>query len=297
MSVVKFSPIVTQVLEAANYTHAMHPNRITTIHDIECPPGKGWVVSLLGPNYMGNPAEEASVQLMVDAADVGQGGTLGMQMYHIGGPGNQLSNGIEQAGYASFTRAMFLGTETPGATYVRPNGVVVTWTQQNNIDMAAQLELLARVLAELNRTTGLPLVQLTLDQLRQAHDDYEAGRDQSVAGICRHMDWTAAGASNTTHEDPSDNYPMDVLLAKANAYAHGTPTPTPAPAPTDLLEDIMALDRTSADYKNLVADIAASVWTSINGASGGGEGATLGDIFTVSRAIKADTSTLVSRSK
>jgi hypothetical protein len=229
VSVVKFSPIVTQVLEAANYTHALHPNKIASIHTIECPAGKGWVVGLLGPNYMGNPAIQASVQLMVDAADVGQGGTLGMQMWHVGGPGNQLSNGIEQAGYASFSRAMFLGTEQVGGTYVRPNGAVVSWTQQNNVDMAAQLELLARVLAELNRTTGLPLVQLTLDQLRQAHDDYQAGREQTVAGICRHQDWTNSGTSNTSHKDPSDNYPMDVLIGKAIAYAHGTPAPTPTP--------------------------------------------------------------------
>lgn len=36
---------------------------------------------------------------------------------------------------------------------------------------------------------------------------------------------------------------------------------TTSPPSTDLLEQIMALDRTSQDYKDLVADIAKAVWT------------------------------------
>jgi hypothetical protein len=261
MSVIKFDPIVTQVLEAANYTHALHPNKIGTLHDIECPGGKGWVVALLGPSYMGNSAEQASVQLMVDAADVGQGTTLGMQAWHVGGPGNQLSDGIEQAGYASFSRAMFLGTERIGATYVRPNGVVVSWTQQNNVDMAAQLELVAQVMARMKKYKGIELRWLSLDELRQAKADYEAGRPATISGWCRHMDWTDSGASSTTHQDPSRRYPTDVVMAKAIRYYNGTPTPTPTPTPTkDWFDMATREDLLAALEKNnqALADLTAN---------------------------------------
>lgn len=233
-----FSPLVTVIAPAAdgNYTDAYRNHLIDTLHDIECPPGHGWVAALLGPDYMGGSNAAVSVQLMADAGAVGQGAPLGLQCWHIGGPGNQLSDGLEQAGYACFTRAMWLGTEKVGATYTRPDGQVVTWTAQNNADMAAQLELVARTFAELHRVKGTPLRWLTLAELRQAHDDYEAGRAQTVTGFCRHRDWTDADASNTSHHDTGDFYPTDVLMAKAVAYANPTP-PAPAQPPEDTLLD------------------------------------------------------------
>jgi hypothetical protein len=231
--------MVTFVSEAANYTHNMAPHPVKTLHDIECPPGRGWVVSLMGPSYFGNSATQASAQLMVDAGDVGQGTTLGMQAWHVGGPGNQISDGVEQAGYASFSRAMWLGTEVIGAQYVKPNGSLSDgWTTQNNTDMAAQLELVAHVMAELNRVDGTRLAWLTDAEHRQAVTDYNNGVPISVSGWVRHEDWTNRGLSNTSHHDTGDNYPADAVMAKAIAYASPTPvppiptTPTPAPAPT-----------------------------------------------------------------
>lgn len=233
MSVVPFDGIVTYVFEAANYSQSMNPNAVKTLHDIECPPGRGWVVSLMGPSYFGNPNTQASAQLMVDAADVGQGVTLGYGAWHIGGPGNQISDGMEQAGYANFTRPMWTGQEQIGATYVLPNGSTSNgWTQQNNVDMAAQLELVARTMARLHIVCGTELKWLTEAEHRQAVDDYNNGRPATISGWVRHEDWTNRQLSSTTHHDTGDNYPCDLVMAKAIAYANGGTNPTPAPTPS-----------------------------------------------------------------
>ena len=245
MSVVQFDPIVTYVSEAANYTPAQNPNLIGTLHDIECPPGRGWVVSLMGPSYFGNSNTQASAQLMVDAADVGQGVTLGYQAWHVGGNGNQLSDGMEQAGYASFTTAQWTGNAQPGvATYQTPAGATVTWTQQDNLDMASQLELVARTMARIKAYKGTELKWLTAAEHAQAVDDYNNGRPATISGWVRHKDWTDRGLSNTTHHDTGDNYPQDLVMSKAIAYYNGaapTPTPTPTPPPPVQTGFLMAL--------------------------------------------------------
>jgi hypothetical protein len=254
MTVVQFDPIVTYVNEAANYTDSDHPNLIGTLHDIECPSGRGWVVSLMGPSYFGNPNTQASAHLMVDAADVGQGGTLTKQLWHVGGPGNQLSVGMEQAGYASFTQAMWLGQEQVGATYQTPNGTANAWTAQDNLDMASQLELVARTMARLKAVHGIDLHWLTAAEHAQAVADYNAGTSASITGWVRHRDWTDRGLSNTTHHDTGDNYPTDLVMAKAIAYAGGAaPAPTPTPAPTTP----GVPDMTPEQYAAILAAIAA----------------------------------------
>ena len=228
MSVVAFDPLVTFTHEAANYTDADHPNLIGTLHDIECSPGHGWVVGLL-TSYFGNPNTQASAHLMVDAGIVGQAVTLGKQAWHVGGPGNQLSDGVEQAGYATFTREQWLGVAAVGSAYTRPDGTVVSWTQQDNTDMSAQLELVAQTLARIHAVKGTRLAWLTDTEHRQAWDDYNSGRPAVVSGWVRHRDWTDRALSNTSHHDTGEQYPTDVLMAKAIAYAGGTPAPTPTP--------------------------------------------------------------------
>lgn len=233
MTLAAFSPVVGHVYPASpdNYTHAIQDHRIFTLHDVECPPGVGWVQSLMGPSYFGNPSAEVSIHLMADAATVGQGAVLGQQCWHVGGPGNQLADGLEQAGYATFTKAMWLGTEKVGVTYRRPNGAVVAWTAADNVHMASQFRLVANVFAEIHRVRGIPLRWLTLAEVRQAHDDYEAGRKASVTGFNRHRDWTLSGGSATSHTDPGDNYPVDELMTAAVLAAGGSTGGTSAPKP------------------------------------------------------------------
>ena len=287
MSVVAFDPIVSYVNEAANYTFAQHPNLVKTLHDIECPPGRGWVVSLMGPGYFGNPNTQASAQLMVDAADVGQGVTLGYQAWHVGGPGNQISDGMEQAGYACFTTPMWTGTAIPGVdSYVNPGGQTVVWTAQDNIDMAAQLELVARTMARLKASAGTELKWLTAAEHQQAADDYNNGRPAVINGWVRHRDWTDRGLSNTSHRDTGDNYPQDLVMAKAIAYYNGTPAPVPAPVPTppeglfmsltpdQELQILAAAQLITGDVKpkpftpiHTLGDIASSTGPFINGTS------------------------------
>ena len=230
MTLTAFDPIVTFTYEAANYSTDTHPNLIGTLHDIECPPGHGWVTSLMGPSYFGDPNTQASAQLMVDAGTIGQGVDLDKGAWHVGGPGNQISFGVEQAGYASFTRAQWLGTAAAGVdTYTRPDGTVITWTDQDNTDMQSQLELVAQLLARLHVVHGVRLAWLTDTEHRQAADDYNSGRPAVVTGWVRHRDWTDRQLSNTSHHDTGDQYPTDVLMAKAIAYADGTPAPPPTP--------------------------------------------------------------------
>ena len=228
MTLTAFDPIVTFTYEAANYSTDTHPNLVGTLHDIECPPGHGWVASLMGPSYFGNPNTQASAQLMVDAGTIGQGVDLDKGAWHVGGPGNQISFGVEQAGYASFTRAQWLGTAAAGVdTYTQPDGTVVTWTDQDNTDMRSQLELVAQLLARLHVVHGVRLAWLTDTEHRQAADDYNSGRPAVVTGWVRHRDWTDRQLSNTSHHDTGDQYPTDVLMSKATAYAAGTiPPPT-----------------------------------------------------------------------
>ena len=165
---------------------------------------------------------------MVDAGTIGQGVDLDKGAWHVGGPGNQISFGVEQAGYASFTRAQWLGTAAAGVdTYTRPDGTVVTWTDQDNTDMRSQLELVAQLLARLHVVHGVRLAWLTDTEHRQAADDYNSGRPAVVTGWVRHRDWTDRQLSNTSHHDTGDQYPTDVLMSKATAYAAGTiPPPT-----------------------------------------------------------------------
>lgn len=81
------------------------------------------------------------------------------------------------------------------------------------------------------------------------------------------------------------------------ALARGGSTPTPPPVDTDWLSDFIMSDPTQAQVDAFVAKagpgIAAAVWGAVNGTSKGSAGATLGDIFTENRAIKADTSKLL----
>jgi len=262
-NLVPFDPIITftSLADPSNYSHTEWPHLIHTLHCIQCPPGRGWVRTLLGLAYFGKAGENVSVQFMVDAADTGQGLPFGMQAWQVGGPGNQLSAGTEQAGYADFTTAMWQGTEQVGATYVDDHGNTITWTADDNTWMAAQFERLAQLFAKIHTVYGIPLVWLTLAQLQQAAADYNAGRTPTVTGFCCHEDWTASGASNTTHTDPGKAYPKDALMARVKAIASPPPPPPPAPSPsTDLLEWIMSLPGTpsNATYDTVKADFAAA---------------------------------------
>jgi N-acetylmuramoyl-L-alanine amidase/Putative peptidoglycan binding domain len=96
-------------------------------------------------------------------------------------PPNELSIGIEQAGYAKQTRDEWLD----------PYGLKM-------------LRLVARLIRVESERWSIPLVWLSPDELRLG------GR-----GLCTHNDVRLA-FGQTTHVDPGPNYPKDVVLEWAN---------------------------------------------------------------------------------
>lgn len=100
--------------------------------------------------------------------------------------GNNISDNIEQVGWAHWTRAEWLA---------RPK----------------LLDGTARWLADRSRARGIPLVKLSPAEVA-------AGK----AGVIGHVDWTL-GMNDGTHTDPGKGYPWDVVLNAAKQYAAGKP--------------------------------------------------------------------------
>lgn len=78
------------------------------------------------------------------------------------------------------------------------------------------------LIARKAKTYGIPLRLLTIAE-------YRAGKK----GIITHATVSAAdGPGGSTHTDPGPNFPIDVLISKANKYASGATTkPQPYPLP------------------------------------------------------------------
>lgn len=211
------SALVGAVLEQPNYTSGSYTKFGICLHDIECPPGKKWAESLGGPDYLQNPAEQHSVQYVVDADSIVQGVPEAAWAWHCGSPGSRPTIAIEQCGYSTFTRAQWLGDRSAiGSTYRRPNGAVVTYTAQDAADMASQLELVAKLIADIAKRRGFQIRFIT------AASTVAYGQ---TTGCVRHLDITNS-VGGTVHTDPGDNYPLDVLTAKAIAYRDGGTTPS-----------------------------------------------------------------------
>lgn len=105
--------------------------------------------------------------------------------------GNAWTDNIELCGYASWSRVQWLA-------------------------VPKLLEACATWLARRSRARGIPLVHLTVDQLRQ-------GR----SGVIDHDDYSDA-TGDGTHWDVGENFPWDVVIPRAIALAGGSPPPAPA---------------------------------------------------------------------
>lgn len=115
------------------------------------------------------------------------------------GNGNQRGYGMEQTGYARFSRA--------------------EWTTPLGMK---QLTNVAWWAAQKCRELGIPARWLTDEQL--------ATKGQK--GFVTHNDVTRV-LGGTTHTDPGPDYPRDLLMAAIQADLYGTPTPAPTPQPED----------------------------------------------------------------
>lgn len=164
------------------------------LHDAETPLANGYALSIA--RMFSTTGTEKSAHFMIGPDAGYQLRDTGLLAWHCGN-GNRRSIGVEQAGYAAFSRAQWL----------------------TELGMA-QINRLAALMRDIKRVHGIGLYFMSDSQLRQAY----AG--QIVGGWATH-DQCRRVLGGTTHTDPMPNYPFDVLTQVAG----GTPTPPPAPQP------------------------------------------------------------------
>jgi hypothetical protein len=114
---------------------------------------------------------------------------------------NPISDNLEQCGWARWTRAEWLA---------RPK----------------LLDATARWLADRSKARGIPLVHLSLADIKARKP-----------GVIGHADYTYA-TGDGTHTDPGPNYPWDVVIAKARAYAGQAPQEDDMPLSEDDLRKL-----------------------------------------------------------
>lgn len=85
------------------------------------------------------------------------------------------------------------------------------WTRKEWLARPLLLEGTARWLADRSKARNIPLVRLSVA-------DIKAGK----AGVIGHADWSGTG--DGTHSDPGPNYPWDVVLARATELRFGGTT-------------------------------------------------------------------------
>lgn len=156
--------------------------RLIVIHDLEAPVRKGLVEEL--------------ARGWLQSAGVSPHGMAGPDRYvrcvpndrigfHVRSPGNEVSHGIEHAGYASNTLEQWTSGEQWKALY---NG--------------------ARRLAEVSVELNIPLRWLSVAQVR----------DGVARGVCTHADISLAWRT-TDHSDPGKNFPYDAYMRTAQQFA------------------------------------------------------------------------------
>jgi N-acetylmuramoyl-L-alanine amidase len=193
-------------IQARSHGGALSGPRLLVVHDMEAPLARGYALSIA--NWFHTTAD-TSPHYCVDPGTIVQTLHTYTVAYHVGPKGNGFTLGYEQTGYARFTRAQ--------------------WTTADGL---SQMRLLAAMIAEDAKFYKVPIRWATDAQIRAAA---AGGAPQ---GLCRHMDISRV-LGGTTHTDPGDAYPRDLLLKAIQTAATGkpaVPTPAkPAPAPAPVL--------------------------------------------------------------
>lgn len=209
-------------IEAANYTRTLQPKCYILLHDVECPPGPSWGEAL-ATGYFRNPATKASTQYIVDADSITRMTPEDAWAWGSGSPSSRYAIHIEQAGYADFTRAQWLGLpESVGSKYKRPDGAIRTFTADDAASMRSQFVLVARLMGDICRRRGWTAQAATRDVLLREV------QGENLGAHIRHVD-ARDWVGGTTHHDPGPDYPWEFLLSQVTvAIAGGIPNPDPS---------------------------------------------------------------------
>lgn len=181
------------------------PTQLLVLHSGECPLRGGYAQSLTNwaniPLSQGGP--EASWQWFVDPIAIVEMVPAVYAAWHAS-EANPMSEGMEQAGYARYTREEWL----------TPEGM-------------KQLDNLAWLFAQRCKANGIPARWLTTEEVEAVtkHGNRE------VKGLCLHRQ-----IDPETRTDPGNNYPYDELLQQIRFYLGETAPavdPTTPPAEED----------------------------------------------------------------
>lgn len=164
------------------------------LHDAETPLANGYALSIA--NMFHTTGTEKSAHFMIGPDAGYQLRDTGLLAWHCGN-GNKRSIGVEQSGYAAFSRAQWLS----------PLGI-------------AQINRLAALMRDIKRVHGIGTYFMSDAELARAY------RGEVVGGWATHNQCRRV-LGGTTHTDPDPNYPYDVLISTAG----GGSTPPPAPQP------------------------------------------------------------------
>lgn len=262
------SYLVSSVLPEPNHSGYSTKDYVV-VHDIECPPGPDWAESLGGPNYLQDPSEQHSVHYVVDSNSVIQGLPESLWAWGTGCPGSAHGIHIEQAGYASFNRDQWLGSSSViGSEYTRPNRDIVTYTATDASSMSSQIDLLARLIADIHKRNGWTNIGWMSDSEVQS-----ASQGNSTTNhMTTHLQITNS-VGGTVHTDPGPNYPKDALVAKVQAYYGGATVPTPhtiSAIPTPPVQNGFLMALSDADQTDLKKKV-DWLYSQLQGGAGPGQ--------------------------
>jgi hypothetical protein len=200
------------------------PTQLIVFHSMECPLAPGYARSLtdwaLTPESAGGPQASWHRGYGPDARVYFIPDELGA--WHAS-EANVLSIGLEQAGYAAYTRAQ--------------------WTTPDGLD---QLETVAYDVAAICKRDGIPARWLTTAEVRAVLD----GGNRTIKGFCYHRQ-----VDPETRTDPGDGYPADLLLTLVKKYLGTAPQP-----PTDWF-DMATQAQLEASIKKIVEPLVkANTW-------------------------------------
>ncbi len=175
------------------------PTQLIVFHSMECPLQAGYAQSLtnwaLTPESAGGPQASWHRGYGPDERVYFIPDELGA--WHAS-EANPLSIGLEQTGYAAYTRAQ--------------------WTTPDGMKM---LDAVAADVAAICKRDGIPARWLTNAEVRAVLDS----GNRSIKGFAMHRQ-----IDPETRTDPGNGYPADIMLAKVQALLK---PPAPAPAPTE----------------------------------------------------------------